>query len=86
MDSANSSMLFFGSLMCSLLPENPPSDFISPSLQLVLCPVAAVQKLTVHHHSVVIYISIYLYFSFPNISAQLFISGVSTFPLTPTYN
>ena len=33
-----------------------------------------------------IYISIYLYFSFPNISAQLFISGVSTFPLTPTYN
>ena len=33
-----------------------------------------------------IYISIYLYFSLPNISAQLFISGVSTFPLTPTYN
>ena len=33
-----------------------------------------------------IYISIYLYFSFTNISAQLFISGVSNFPLTHTYN
>ena len=41
----------FVSLMCSLLPENLHSELILSSLQLVLCRVAAVKCLTVHHHS-----------------------------------
>ena len=41
----------FVSLMCSLLPEDLHSELILASLQLVLCRVAAVKRLPVHHHS-----------------------------------
>ena len=41
----------FVSLMCSLLPKNLHSELILSSLQLVLCRVAAVKRLPVHHHS-----------------------------------
>ena len=42
----------FVSLMCSLLPEDLHVELILSSLQLVLCRVAAVKRLAVHHHSV----------------------------------
>ena len=35
----------------SLLPDDLRSELILSSLQLVLCPVAAVKRLPVHHHS-----------------------------------
>ena len=38
------------SLICSLLPEDL-SELILSSLQLVLCRVAAVKRLPVHHYS-----------------------------------
>ena len=41
----------FLSLVCSLLPEDLHLELILSSLQLVLCPVAAVKCLSVHHHS-----------------------------------
>ena len=41
----------FVSLMCSLFPEDLHSELILSSLQLVLCGVAAVKCLSVHHHS-----------------------------------
>ena len=41
----------FVSLMCSLLPEDLYSELILSSLQLLLCRVAAVKRLPVHHHS-----------------------------------
>ena len=41
----------FVSLMCSLLLEDYHSELISFSLQLLLCRVAAVKRLPVHHHS-----------------------------------
>ena len=44
------SAIFF-SLMCSLLPEDLHSELILSSLKLVLCRVAAVKGLLVHHHS-----------------------------------
>ena len=43
--------VIFVSSMCSLLPEDLHSDLILSSLQLVLCRVAAVKHLPVHHHS-----------------------------------
>ena len=42
---------FFVSLVCSLLPKDLHSELILSSLQLVLCRVAAVERLSVHHHS-----------------------------------
>ena len=45
------SRLNFVSLMCSLLPKDLHSELILSSLQLVLCRVAAVKRLTVHHYS-----------------------------------
>ena len=42
----------FVPLMCSLLPENLYSELILSSLKPVLCLVAAVKCLPVHHHSV----------------------------------
>ena len=39
------------SLMCSSLSEDLHSKLILSSLQLVLCRVAAVKRLPVHHHS-----------------------------------
>ena len=41
----------FVSLMCSLLPKDLSSELILSSLQQVLCRVAAVKRLSVHHHS-----------------------------------
>ena len=41
----------FVSLMSYLLPEDLYSELILSSLQLVLCCVAAVKRLSVHHHS-----------------------------------
>ena len=41
----------FVSLVCSLFPENLHSELILSSVQLVLCLVAAVERLPVHHHS-----------------------------------
>ena len=41
----------FVSLMCSVLPENLHSELILSSLELVLCRLAAVKRLPVHHHS-----------------------------------
>ena len=41
----------FVSLTCSLLPEDLHSKLILSPLQLVLCRVAAVKRLPVHHHS-----------------------------------
>ena len=41
----------FVSLMCSVLPENLHSELILSSLEQVLCRVAAVKRLPVHHHS-----------------------------------
>ena len=43
--------VFFVSLVSSLLPEDLHSELILTSLQLVLCRVAAVKRLPVHHHS-----------------------------------
>ena len=37
-------------LMCSLLQKDRHSELILSSLQLVLCRVAAVKRLPVHHH------------------------------------
>ena len=37
--------------MCSLLPRDLHSELISFSLQLLLCLVAAVKRLPMHHHS-----------------------------------
>ena len=44
-------LLFSFFFMCSLLPEDFHSELILSSLQLVLCHVAAVKRLPVHHHS-----------------------------------
>ena len=41
----------FVSLICFLLPKDLHSELISSSLQLVLCRMAAVKRLPVHHHS-----------------------------------
>ena len=41
----------FVSMMCSLLTVDLYSKFILSPLQLVLCLVAAVKRLPVHHHS-----------------------------------
>ena len=41
-------LLFF---MCSLVPEGHHSELIVFLLQLVLCRVAGVKRLPVHHHS-----------------------------------
>ena len=41
----------FISLMYSLLPKDLLSELILSSLQLVLCHMAAVKCLPVHHHS-----------------------------------
>ena len=41
----------FISLVCSLFPEDLYSQLILSSLQLVLCRVAAVKRLPVHHRS-----------------------------------
>ena len=41
----------FGSLMCSLLPEDLHSELLLSSLQLVICRVDAVNRLSVHHHT-----------------------------------
>ena len=41
----------FVSLMCSLLPEDLYSELVLSLLQLVLCRVAAVKRLPIHHHS-----------------------------------
>ena len=49
----------FVSLMCSVLPEDLHSKLILSLLQLVLCRVAAVKRLPVHHHS-----ADYLFWSF----------------------
>ena len=40
----------FISLMSSLLPEDLHSEHVLSSLQLVLCCVAAVKCLRIHHH------------------------------------
>ena len=41
----------FVSLMCSLLSEDMHSELILSLLQLMLCRVAAVKRLSVQHHS-----------------------------------
>ena len=41
----------FVSSMCSLLSKDLHSELIESSLQSVLCRVAAVKRLPVHHHS-----------------------------------
>ena len=41
----------FVSLMCFLLPEDLHSELVLFLQQLVLCRVAAVKRLYVHHHS-----------------------------------
>ena len=41
----------FVSFVCSLLPEDLCSELILSSLQLKLCRVAAVERLSVHRHS-----------------------------------
>ena len=41
----------FVSLICSLFPGDLYSELFLSSMQLVLCRVAAVKRLPVHHHS-----------------------------------
>ena len=51
----------FVSLICSLLPENLHSELILSSLQLMLCRVAAVKRLSVYHHN---QCRLYIFWSF----------------------
>ena len=53
--------VIFVSLTCSMLPEAVHSELVLSSLQLVLCRVAALKYLPVHHYY---YLADYIFWSF----------------------
>ena len=76
---SNTESAVFFPLVCSLLPEDLHSELILSSLQLVLCRVAAVKRLPVHHHS-----ADYNFWSF-EIIVLIFNQFGNRVPLKPDY-